>query len=61
MRKYRPIHYFELDYQHNFNISSIAMSEYAVRLQAAYIEAAFYGDLGLAGAFAELLKREMGK
>ena len=37
------------------------MSEYAVRLQAAYIEAAFYGDLGLAGAFAELLKREMGK
>lgn len=37
------------------------MSEYAIRLQAAYIEAALYGDTGLAGAFAELLKREMGK
>lgn len=37
------------------------MSEYAIRLQAAYIEAVVYGDSGMAEAFANLLAKEMGR
>lgn len=37
------------------------MSDYACRLQAAYINAKAFGFENLAAAFAELLRRELGR